>query len=112
LHQVGPAEDEHARSAIRSANPSPITLGDLMNPEFVGTKLLEDPLQQIAAETRGEYLPTHRDVPRLGDFFRTRIEPFPTRQVSDEMLPQPRERYAWFLAPALMLFLIGWIRGR
>jgi hypothetical protein len=32
--------------------------------------------------------------------------------VSDESIPLPKERYAWFLAPALALFGIGWLRGR
>lgn len=89
-----------------------LSLGDPMNPELVNTKLEEDVLKQIAAETRGEYLPAHRDVPRLGEFFRSRIEPYPTREVSDDAIPQPKERYPWFLGPALVLFAIGWLRGK
>lgn len=89
-----------------------ISLGDPMNPELIRTKLEEDVLKQIAAETRGDYLASCRDVPRLGDFFRSRIEPHPSREVSDDAIPQPKERYSWFLAPALALFAIGWIRGR
>ncbi len=80
--------------------------------ELVATKLDEDVLKQIAAETRGEYLPAQREVPRLGDFFRARIEPYPSREVSDDAIPQPKERYVWFLAPALGLLAIGWLRGR
>lgn len=76
------------------------------------TRLKEAPLQQIAAETRGLYLPAGKEVPRLDDFFRTRIEPFATREVSDDAIPQPKERYAWFLAPAALLFAVGWLRGR
>jgi len=85
-----------------------LTLGD----EFVNTKLEEDVLKQIAAETRGEYLPARRDVPRLGEFFRSRIEPHPTREVSDDAIPQPKERYPWFLGAAVILFAIGWLRGK
>jgi Ca-activated chloride channel family protein len=85
-----------------------LTFGD----EFVNTKLEEDLLKQIAAETRGEYLAARRDVPRLGEFFRSRIEPHPTREVSDDAIPQPKERYAWFLGTALVLFAIGWLRGK
>jgi len=92
--------------------PALLSLGDPMNPELINTKLEEDVLKQIAAETRGEYLAAQRDVPRLGDFFRARIEPYPTRVVSDDAIPQPKERYPWFLAPALVLFIIGWLRGR
>ena len=89
-----------------------LTVGDPNNPELIQTKLEEDPLKQIAAETRGEYLAARRDVPRLGDFFRSRIEPHPSREVSDDAIPQPKERYPWFLAPALALFAIGWLRGK
>lgn len=81
-------------------------------PNPVQTRLNEDVLKQVAAESRGEYVGAQRDVPRLGEFFRSRIEPLPTRQVSDESLPQPKERYPWFLAPALALFAVGWLRGR
>lgn len=81
-------------------------------PEPFSTKLEEDPLQQIAAETRGDYLASRREVPRLGEFFNARIEPHATRMVSDDAIPQPKERYAWFLVPALLLLGFGWLRGR
>jgi Ca-activated chloride channel family protein len=80
--------------------------------ELAPTRLREEPLQRIAAETRGRYIAARRDLPQLGEFFRSHLEPLPARAVSDEALPVPRERYPWFLAPALGLFLIGWIRGR
>jgi Ca-activated chloride channel family protein len=80
-------------------------------PQF-DTKLHEEPLKQIAAETRGHYLAARRDVPNLGEFFRTRVEPNPNRIYTGDQIPQPRERYPWFLAPALALFLVGWLRGR
>jgi Ca-activated chloride channel family protein len=92
-------------------NPDAITLLELGD-ELVNTKLQEDVLKQIAAETRGEYLSAGRDVPRLGDFFRSRIEPYQTRTVSDDAIPQMQERYVWFLVPALILFTIGWLRGK
>ena len=88
--------------------PAVIPFGE----ELVSTKLEEEPLRQMAAETRGQYLPARQETPRLGEFFRGRIEPHPTRTVSDEAIPQPKERYAWFLAPALLLFAVGWLRGR
>ena len=76
------------------------------------TALHERPLQQIADETRGQYVPARREVPQLGEFFRARVEPNPSREVGDDQIPQPRERYPWFLAPALVLFCAGWLRGR
>ena len=85
-----------------------MTIGE----EGFNTELKEEPLKQIAAETRGQYLAARRDVPSLGEFFRTRIEPNPSRMYSGDQIPQPRERYPWFLAPALALFALGWARGR
>jgi Ca-activated chloride channel family protein len=80
--------------------------------ELAPTRLRVEPLKQIAAETRGRYIGANRDVPQLAEFFRAQLEPLPSREVSDEALPLPKERYPWFLALALALFLIGWIRGR
>jgi Ca-activated chloride channel family protein len=80
--------------------------------ELAPTRLREDWLKQIAAATRGQYIAGRREVPPLGDFFRSHLEPLPGRAVSDELLPLPKERYAWFLAPALALYLVGWLRGR
>ncbi|MBA4188590.1 MAG: hypothetical protein C0467_11370 [Planctomycetaceae bacterium] len=76
------------------------------------TRLQEAPLKQIAAETRGQYVASRKDTPRLGEFFRSQIEPLPGREVSDETVPLPRERYLWCLVPALALFTLGWLRGR
>ena len=79
---------------------------------FDGTLLREEPLKQIAADTNGHYVAARLDMPQLGEFFRTRVEPNPSREYTGDQVPQPKERYAWFLAPALLLFLIGWLRGR
>lgn len=82
------------------------------NPTEVYTKLEEEPLKEIAAETRGQYFPARREIPRLGDFFQAVIEPHPSREVSDESIPQPKEQYVWFLGPAILLFAVGWVRGK
>jgi Ca-activated chloride channel family protein len=78
----------------------------------VNTQLEEAPLEQIAAETKGKYIAARTNPPQLGTYFRSQIEPLPGREVSDEALPLPRERYVWFLLPALGFLLIGWVRGR
>lgn len=80
--------------------------------ELAPTRLREEPLKQIAAETRGHYVAARRTTPQLGEFFRTHLEPLAGRSVSDEALPLPKERYSWFLAAALGLFVLGWLRGR
>lgn len=79
--------------------------------ELVSTVLNEDVLQEIATQ-KDNYVAARRDVPALGEFFRTRIEPNPSREYTGNQVPQPKERYPWFLAPALALFFVGWIRGR
>jgi Ca-activated chloride channel homolog len=87
---------------------TPVDLGD----ELISTQLQEEPLKQIAAETRGQYIAARTLAPQLGEFFHTHLEPLPGRDVSDESLPLPKERYEWFLFPALLLFAIGWLRGK
>ncbi|HEY2784922.1 MAG TPA: vWA domain-containing protein [Fimbriiglobus sp.] len=93
--------------------------GDLLKVEtrpgvevVVKTRLREDVLRAIASEGKGEYLPARRTEPKLGEFFRTVIEPNPNRELTDDQLPQLKERYPWFLAPAAGLFLFVWWRRR
>lgn len=78
----------------------------------VQTRLHEDVTAAISEETRGAYLPAGRELPDLGPFFQSRIESNATRDVSDERLPQPRDRYEWFLAPAGLFLLLVWWRQR
>ncbi|MCE9562432.1 MAG: VWA domain-containing protein [Planctomycetes bacterium] len=85
-----------------------MTVGD----EPFETRLQEAPLKQIAAETRGQYIGSRKDAPRLAEFFRTSIEPLPSRDVSDESITLPKQRYLWCLVPALALFSIVWLRGK
>jgi Ca-activated chloride channel family protein len=87
---------------------TPVDLGD----ELISTQLQEEPLKEIAAQTRGQYIAARTSAPNLGDYFHTQLEPLPSREVSDESLPLPKERYLWTLLPALVLFAIGWLRGK
>ena len=91
--------------------PTFMVIGE-QHPTEMSTKLEEGPLQEIATETRGLYLPARREIPHLGEFFQNVIEPHPSRELSDESIPQPKERYLWFLGSALCLFSVGWVRGR
>ncbi len=106
VHTVGLGDPTGA------ADPSQQRVVIIDDEPLFATALHEEPLKQIARETRGEYLPARRDVPALGEFFRTRIEPQPSRLYSSDPLPQLQPRYAWFLAAALVLFTLGWLRGR
>ena len=74
----------------------------------VRTRLVEEPLREIARQTRGLYLPARRRPPDLAGFFRTRIEPRPSRELPDDALPRPRDRSAWFLGPALVFLVMSW----
>ena len=80
-------------------------------PETVRTRLHETPLITIAEETRGQFVPVRQSPPALGEFFVSQIEPRSSRELSDDALPQPKERFAWFLAPAVLLFTMCWLRG-
>ena len=80
------------------------------------TKLMELPLKRIAGTKPGtksdeepkNYLRSLRDKPTLRDFFQTRIEPGSPREITDDVLPQPRDRAVLFLMPALVLLLMAW----
>lgn len=87
---------------------SALVMGDDESVEF--TKLQEGFLRDIARRTKGEYLPAHRDVPPLGEWFATSIEPRPSRELSDDALPQPKDRSIWFIGAGLLLFLLSWVR--
>jgi len=76
---------------------------------LVTTRLREDPLQEIARQTGGMYLPARNRDFRLGAFFRDVLEPRGTRTASEiesiAGLPVPKQQYAWFLGAALALFV-------
>jgi len=122
-----PADGAEWVAGTKAANEAKVSIpihtvgvGDPERPTVVkidgeplfGTSLKEQPLEQIARGTGGQYVPARQDVPALGEFFRTRVEPNRSRVYTGDQIPQPKERYAWFLAPALALFLVGWVRGK
>jgi Ca-activated chloride channel family protein len=112
VHTVGLGNQKEPSQIIIRGAPLETPPDENVPPDWVWTRLQEEPLSQLAADTRGRYVPAEREVPRLGEFFRTVVEPNPSRPVSDDAVPQRKERYAWFLGPALGLFLIGWVRGK
>jgi Ca-activated chloride channel family protein len=90
--------------------PTELMIGDGDSAEFVGTKLQEGFLKDIARRTRGEYLPARRDTPALGEWFTRAIEPRPSRELSDDAIPQPRDRAVWFAGAGLLFVLLSWMR--
>jgi Ca-activated chloride channel family protein len=73
----------------------------------VRTRLEEEPLKQIARETKGTYFPAHTDRPLLGKIYLETIAGKPLREASVDALPLYTQRYPWFLLPALALLALG-----
>ena len=77
------------------------------------TQLEQDVAKAIATEGRGQYLAAHRDPAQLNEFFRTKIEPFPSRSLpDDEPTTQLLDRSVWFFLAAAVLLALGWLRER
>jgi Ca-activated chloride channel family protein len=112
IHTVGVGDPDRDVSIEVNGEPLEFQPREDLPPDWVRTRLEEEPLRRIAAETGGKYVAARKDAPRLGEFFRAAVEPNPSRTVSDDAIPQPKVRAAWFLATALGLFLVGWVRGR
>ena len=90
--------------------PTELVFGEGDSAEFVGTKLQEGLLRDIARRTRGEYLPSRREVPALGEWFTQSIEKRPSRELSDDAIPQPKDRSIWFLAGGVLFLFLAWAR--
>jgi Ca-activated chloride channel family protein len=90
--------------------PTELVFGEGDSAEFVGTKLQEGLLRDIARRTRGEYLPSRREVPALGEWFTQSIEKRPSRELSDDAIPQPKDRSIWFLGGGVLFLFLAWAR--
>lgn len=73
----------------------------------VWTRLEEEPLKQIARDTKGSYLPAHTSRVALGKMYLDTIQGQGVRGASVDPLPLYRQRYPWFLLPALALFALA-----
>ena len=76
--------------------------------DLISTRLHEDPLREIARDSRGEYLAARRESARLGDFFRANLEPLPSRELTDDAAALPRDRSAGFWLMGLAAILLAW----
>ena len=104
---------DHAFHVVGVGNPTRTTeliLGDAINADPIDSKLQESILKDIARRTRGEYLPALCDVPPLGEWFVRTIEQRPSRELADDVIPQPKDRATWFLAACFVLFCLAWLR--
>lgn len=101
VHTVGVGDPNH---------PTTLAFGEGESVEFANTKLQEGFLRDVARRTRGEYLPARREVPALGDWFVRVVEPRPSRELSDDALPQPKDRAVWFVGVGLLFLVLAWVR--
>jgi Ca-activated chloride channel family protein len=79
----------------------------------VKTRLVERPLQEIARRTRGAYVPAHTSQLPLGKLLPSILAQERRNGPDDleEALPILQPRYAWFLAPALVLLVLTLLLG-
>ena len=120
-----PAEDEEWKAGIAPARTAGIPIhtvgiGDTIDThmllkrrggaegELISTRLREGPLESIAEQSQGMYLPARRDPARLGDFFRTQLEPLPSRELTDDAASLPRDRSTGFWLAGLVFLLLAW----
>jgi Ca-activated chloride channel family protein len=73
------------------------------------TKLNEERLREIAAQTGGQYLPAHGSAIELGAYVQYLLDADELREEvpSDDAPPVLQLRYAWFLLPAVLLLLVA-----
>ena len=50
------------------------------------------------------------DVPPLAEWFVRAIDPRPSRELADDVLPQPKDRAVWFLAAGLVFLVLSYVR--
>ena len=80
--------------------------------QVVISRMQQKPLEEISRRTGGDYLGAATQAPRLGDFFRDRIEPRVGRHLSEDLLQLYRQRDSWFFGTALALLALEMLIGR
>lgn len=113
---VSDGEWDRGVTAARQAN-IPVHVVGIGDPDHDFQLILRDPVitrlqeqlaKSIAEQSLGTYLPVRRDPARLGDFFRAAIEPRASRDLNDDLSPQPVNRSHWFYSIALLMILLLW----
>jgi Ca-activated chloride channel family protein len=105
VHTIGIGNPDEAR---------PIILGREVlkhRGETVKTRLEEAPLREIAEQTKGTYIAARTGPVPLVELFRGKIEPGLKREAVDEAPPTYIQRYEWFFAAALLLFILEMTLG-
>jgi Ca-activated chloride channel family protein len=105
VHTVG-IGDPNAANLIR------LDGGPLMyDGQPVRSRLEETPLREIAEATGGVYISARTRSLPLGEVYLETLDKLPRREDSDDTLPVYEQRYAWFLAPALVLLTLHTFLG-
>ncbi len=105
IHTVGVGDPKHA---------SPIPLTDTVlfhDGDKVMTRLEEKPLQEIARQTNGTYVPLHTSAYPLGELYLELIAVGAEHDQSVDTLPVYRQRATWFLTPAFVLLAASMFVG-
>ncbi len=86
-------------------SPIPLPGGGVLRHDgrIVLTRLVEEPLREIARQTGGVYLPARTRALPLGTLFRDRIDSRAGREEPALGFATPRPRYPWFFGAALAL---------
>jgi Ca-activated chloride channel family protein len=103
IHTVGIGDPDADATIPAGAEPL------LYDGKPVLTRLYETPLKEIASGTDGVYLPAHTKRLPLGAFVQHLLDADELREETptDEALPVYQLRYAWFLFPAVLLFMLA-----
>ncbi len=121
-----PADDDEWREGVAAASESKVRVHvvGVGNPDkaetipvgnellqfdgaIVRTRLNEERLRDIAQRTGGEYLPAHRADISLGTYVLHWLDSEELRtEPTAATLPVYQLRYAWFLLPAVVLFML------
>jgi Ca-activated chloride channel family protein len=73
----------------------------------VTSKLNPDTLRKIAAKTGGVYVPVGTARVDLGDLYRNHLRKLATRELDESVFRRQVERFAWFLLPAILFWLVA-----
>jgi Ca-activated chloride channel family protein len=111
IHVVGVGDPDGESFVYHRGNPleSPDKDGLLVP---VQTKLHAEVAEAIAKGTGGEFFAVGRESIEGEAIVQRIARTSETRELDDERLPQPRERFGWFLGPGLVFLVLTWWRAR
>ena len=79
--------------------------------QIVWSKMDERLLQEIALQTGGAYVPAKTTVYDLGEVYQEKLAVLARGELETEKRKRYRDRFQWFVLPAILLFLIERLMG-